>query len=158
MSKLTSLDYADLINWIAYNKYGVLLNKTQMQKILYICYGVFLAENGNRLFEDDSPKAWPFGPVFPRVNKRFVPEVPPSSFNKEKEEEFLSQKEALRVVFDTVKKFHKYSAKTLSEWSHLPEGPWSKTIYGEDGSKKEIQWNQVIPDELIADYFSKSSR
>lgn len=54
--KLTSLDYADLFNWIAYNKYVVQLDKMQINKLLFMCYGMYLAATGGKvLFEDDTP-------------------------------------------------------------------------------------------------------
>lgn len=152
---LTSLDYADLISWIAYKKYGILLNKTQMNKLLFMCYGMYLAASGGRvLFEDDSPKAWPFGPVFPRVNKRFNPEVIPTPFSAEKQENFKANKMALQLVDRVVEKYHGYSAYTLSEWSHKEGGPWHTTIYGKDGEKKAVKWNQPIENDLIKEYFT----
>lgn len=42
------------------------LNKTQAQKLLYCCYGAILAQFDERL-TDEHPKAWPYGPVFPRT-------------------------------------------------------------------------------------------
>lgn len=152
---LTSLDYADLISWLAYKKYGVLLNKTQMNKLLFMCYGMYLAASGGKvLFEDDTPKAWPFGPVFPRVNKRFNPEQIPRSIPAEKQELFKKDLTALQLVDMIVKKYHAYSAFALSEWSHIEGGPWHTTIYGKAGEKKPVKWNQSIDNELIREYFT----
>lgn len=155
MSKLTSIDYANIINWIAYNKFGVLLNKTQMQKILFISYGVYLATYDTKLFEDDTPKAWPFGPVFPRVNKHFNPGIP-KSINEDLKQGIIKNENAVRTIISVVEKYHKYSAKTLSEWSHQPGGPWSQTVYGENAEKKEIQWNLPIEDDKIKIFFRKA--
>lgn len=153
MDTLNSIDYSELINWIAYNKYGVQLNKTQMQKLLFMCYGFYLAKAGKPLFSDDSPKAWPFGPVFPRVNKKFIPGVKPSEISTEKQKNFSANPKALDIVAKVVEKFYKVSAHDLSEWSHKEGGPWSKTIYGEDGNNKNIVWNKKIEDDIICDYF-----
>lgn len=91
--KLTSLDYADLLNWIAYNKYGALLNKTQINKLLFICYGMYLAATGGKvLFEDDTPKAWPYGPVFPRVYKNSFQEISLCHFQRK------SKKNSLKMM------------------------------------------------------------
>lgn len=57
MEELKSLDYAKLVQFVALKNHGVLLNRTQMNKILFYVYGHYLAENGNLLFKDDSPKA-----------------------------------------------------------------------------------------------------
>lgn len=39
---------------------------TKLQKILYACYGTYLAVTGKRLCIDN-PKAWPNGPFFQKV-------------------------------------------------------------------------------------------
>lgn len=154
MRVLTSLDYADLISWLTYKKYGVLLNKTQINKLLFMCYGMYLAAtDGKKLFEDDTPKAWPFGPVFPRVYKKFIPGKVPVSFTKEMQETFWENQTAMQLADKIIDKYHAYSAYSLSEWSHMEGGPWHTTIYGKDG-KKQIQWNQIIDNALIQEYFT----
>ena len=156
MNELSSLDYSNLISWIAYAKQGVLLNKTQMQKILFICYGIYLAAENKKLFTDDTPKAWPFGPVFPRVNKKFVPGRTPSPFSKEIQLEFSKNKKAIDITRAVIDKYSKVSAGKLSEWSHEEGGPWYNTIYGEGGDNKDVQWNKEISDDLIKSYFLKT--
>ena len=42
------------------------VDKAKSQKLLYCCYGAVLAETNERL-TDEHPKAWPYGPVFPRT-------------------------------------------------------------------------------------------
>jgi len=39
---LTSINYARLIMWLAVHRKGVWLNKTQLQKILFACYGLIV--------------------------------------------------------------------------------------------------------------------
>lgn len=63
MEALTSVDYANLIRYIAQQRYSQILNKTQVNKILFYVYGKYLAMLGEKLFTDDSPMAWPYGPV-----------------------------------------------------------------------------------------------
>lgn len=38
--QLDSIRLAELIRWVTYDKYKVWLNKTQLQKFMYISYGV----------------------------------------------------------------------------------------------------------------------
>jgi uncharacterized phage-associated protein len=47
------------------------LNVTQVQKILFILYGYYLAKYNHRILTEQ-PKAWPLGPVFPRVRKKLI--------------------------------------------------------------------------------------
>ncbi len=44
----------------------VSLNMSQIQLMMYISYGVWLASTGNRLMSEH-PQVWQFGPVFPRA-------------------------------------------------------------------------------------------
>ena len=69
--ELTSIDYANYLRYLAMERFFTILNKTQVNKMLFICYGLYLSMTNKKLFSDDTPKAWPFGPVFPRVYKRF---------------------------------------------------------------------------------------
>lgn len=152
---LTSIDYAQLIQYAAYNMYRVVLNRTQINKILFFVYGTYLArsEEGAPLFEDDTPKAWPYGPVFPRVNKRIVPENIPMGFPSEKTAEFRKNELALNIVKEAVQKMHGISAYKLTEWSHQEGSPWYKTVF-QDKENQSV-WNTRIEDNLIKDYFKQ---
>lgn len=151
-AKLSSIDYAELIRFAAYKYYKTLLNRTQINKILFYVYGVYLAKTDNCLFEDDSPKAWPYGPVFPIVNKKIDVENIPCGFTKEKVELFQADKEAMNIVLDAVKKYHGWTAYRLTEWSHEPDSPWYATLF-EGG--KQAKWNTEITKEKIKPYFKK---
>lgn len=127
---------------------GNCLNVTQVQKILYIANGIALAKYDVPLVLE-APKAWPFGPVFPRTQKQI-------NYNAEyniEDSDFDSIKEdvdADKVLKYVVMKFGNTSAGRLSNWSHAKGGPWDKTTK-EDGFK----WNNPISLEVIKEYFSK---
>lgn len=149
---LTSLDYVRLIAWIAYYKQHVILNKTQMQKLLFMCYGQALVMADSPLFTDDTPKAWPFGPVFPRSYKRYEEQVP-LDLSDEDKRVFATNPTILKMVARTVTKYCRISATRLSDWSHSANGPWFKTVFAEEGTA----WNRKIPEELIKEYFNESN-
>ena len=143
----TSLDILRLIAWIAYYRNGVILNKTQMQKILYICYGISLANN-EQLFNDDSPKAWPFGPVFPIAYKKYSESYPEPITTVERAR--YSQIPMLQTIFNVVARYCRYSSRALSEWSHEINGPWWRTVYeNPDG----VKWNRDMDSSVISNYF-----
>ena len=150
---LTSLDYVRLISWIAYYKHGTILNKTQMQKILFICYGLFLTNHETPLFGDDSPKAWPFGPVFPRSYKKYVEERP-ADLNENDKRAFLQDRDTLRMITRIVDRYYYYTANTLSDWSHQKGSPWAQTVFSSED--KQIVWNKPIEQNVIRDYFNGS--
>ena len=148
--ELNSFDFVKLIAWIAAFKHHVILNKTQMQKLLFMCYGQALVMEGKPLFADDTPRAWPFGPVFPRSYKRYE-EVMPSDLTLEEKRAFASSPDILRMIAKTVTDYCHVSATRLSDWSHEKDGPWWKTVFDpKDGSA----WNRPISDDLIRTYFS----
>lgn len=130
------------------NSQGVLLNMTKVQKLLYIMYGSLLSKKG-RLISDESPKAWPFGPVFPKVHKRVdLKKVKPLNhcdFDIIKDDEEITD-----VIYSVIEKFSKFSATQLSDWSHIEDSPWDLTT-----KEKGFKWNSPISTDLIVDYFSK---
>lgn len=150
--ELTSTLYAHLLAWIAYYKHRVILNKTQMQKLLFMCYGQALAEHHILLFNDDRPKAWPFGPVFPRVYKRYEEQIP-TDLSVEEKQQFASSPDILRMISITVANYCHVSAVRLSDWSHQNGSPWQQTVFSGD----KPGWNREIQQSVIIDYFSNQS-
>ena len=155
--KYTSIAIAQMLRWQAYKTQNVLLNKTQLEKLLYITYGIYAALTNERLCEE-SPKAWPFGPVFPRVAKHVDVDLPPQEWKKEEYEADPNLRKAIDFVVGT---YSHTTAKVLSAWSHEEDGPWYQTIYGKkevedvQGNKIVPAWNTPIDFSLIKEYFSR---
>lgn len=149
MKDLTSLDYIRLLAWIAYYKCNVMLNKTQMQKILFMCYGQALSMLNEPLFKDDTPKAWPFGPVFPRSYKIYEESIP-NELTVEEKRKFAENKDILKMIASTVSLYCNKTASQLSDWSHAKDGPWHATVFTKEGTK----WNQEISIEKIKSFFN----
>jgi len=144
--KYDSVIAATYLLAIAYDKNKV-LNVTKVQKLLYMAYGYFLA-NGRVIFSE-SPKAWPYGPVFPRSQKKvdYSSVIPLSS----PELVTISKDKEVTNLFNLlIDKYSIYSAGQLSEWSHSDDGPWDLTR-----NEQNFNWNMPIKDDLIADYFSE---
>lgn len=155
MDKLTSLDYAELIRFAAYKYHNVLLGKTQLNKILFYVYGVYLTKETSALFDDDTPKAWPYGPVFPIVNKKIDLEKVPNGFSPEKSTMFKGNVVALKIVREAVDRLANKTAYQLTEWSHKDDSPWYKTLFGE--GIENPKWNTTIKDDDIKTYFKIKS-
>lgn len=94
--EITSLDCAKLLQNIAWVYYKRILNKTQIHKILFFAYGIYLARYDKKLFTDDTPKAWPFGPVFPKVN-RSINYMATYTFTEEKKHAFFVKQRLNRM-------------------------------------------------------------
>lgn len=159
MAELKSTDYSRLVQFIAQKIHMTILNKTQMNKILFYVYGVYLAVKGEPLFNDDTPKAWVYGPVFPISNKRFVQGtiIKQSSFSDDEISAFKANNFALRLTIEAVKNMHDKSAIALTEWSHQEGSPWYETVYVKDNATGKVvsqnPWNTTISKESIIKYF-----
>lgn len=99
------------------------ITKTQAQKLLYCCYGVIMAQFNERL-TDEHPRAWPFGPVFPRtltdINKNRLTVSMAQDFQEKCPEDWL------KWIDRTILAFWDYSATQLSNWSHMAGSPWTR--------------------------------
>ncbi len=157
-TKLTSVDYARLIQYTAAKMCKILLNKTQVNKILFYVYGAYLADTGKCLFDDDTPKAWTYGPVFPIPNKRIKSgeEIELSDIPKEKINVFKENQIAVKLIKEAVSNMSNKTAVELSRWSHEKGAPWDKTIYERDDKGTVVQqhaWNTIVESKIIEDYF-----
>lgn len=131
-------------------KKGIVLNVTKVQKMLYILYGYFVANHDHPVLTEQ-PKAWPYGPVFPRSQKKVdystILPLEHSDFNEIKNDSLLTDK--LNLIID---KYSKFTASQLSGWSHEEGGPWALTC-----QKVGFNWNAAITDDLIKSYFQSVS-
>lgn len=120
-----SVECANYLRYIAIEEFGLILNMTQVQKLLYMAYGVTLAINESQLL-DEVPQAWPFGPIFPLVHKftkfQYTPSKPTIELPNETKELFR------KLVY----LFGRVDPMELSEWSRHPKwamhqtNPWIK--------------------------------
>lgn len=145
---LNSVSYAKLIAWLAFNKHHVTLGRTQIQKILFVCYGVYYANKDRLLFEDDAPQAWPFGPVFPISYKKYDSYIS-SDLTDEEKKEFLQDKNTLLMITKLTASLCFHSARDLTAWSHQIGSPWSKVVV--QGGK--VKWSAPLDKNDIKEYF-----
>lgn len=145
--KYDSVLGAKLLLAIAYEK-EIALNVTKVQKMLYIIYSYFLAKEDIEIFSE-SPKAWPYGPVFPRARGK-VDYGKVYKLDDKDLEEIKNESTLVNKMKDVVDKYSKYTATQLSNWSHMEGSPWERTTK-QDGFK----WGDFIPNGYVIDYFSK---
>lgn len=144
------LDSVDVAAYItkqcAINKFYI--DITKLQKVLFACYGAFLAIGGNRLCSEH-PQAWPQGPIFLPVYKFSLKHV-------DFIQDLLKRKESVAASVDskmlelmnyTIRFFTQYMSGELVRWSRQPGSPWDRTT--DHGNYMGCE----IPDEFIADYF-----
>ena len=134
MERANIYGLTDAVTFAAYltrkaREQGHVVNVTKLQKWLYVCYGLYLAAYGEQLF-NDRPKAWDYGPVFPRVHKHQT---------ENKLEKLVSDSNIDNLVPDARDKcnevinavlghFGDWMATELVGWTHTPNMAWDKTI------------------------------
>lgn len=136
-----SVDIAKALRWSG-KQHGYQLNMTQLNKLLYIAYGIRLVSHRERLVKEH-PAAWPYGPVFPRVRQhiKLSDYITSDEYNK------LSG-DVQELLDNVVSTFGKYNAGRLSFWSHQYGSPWEKALRRSGG-----KWNEKLDDEDIYDFF-----
>lgn len=141
---LDSVEVARALRWEAKSNGGQ-INMTQIMKLMYILYGFMLVSKRCRITKEQ-PKAWPYGPAFPRVQKH----VHLSDPITDREYKVLekTQPELIQTMKTVYDNFGKYSAYQLSSWSHENGSPWSKAMIRSGGA-----WNEPLSDEDIYNYF-----
>ncbi len=145
--EINSVDVATYIAKQAVIEYYY-IDLTKIQKILYACYGTYLAVTVKRLCIDN-PKAWSNGPVFQKVydfsikNIDFIQsllELPDTLNNSLPVDE-------LKLLDKAVTFFSQYQSFQLVNWSRKGCGHWDKAT--NHGYNLHVK----IDDSLIADYF-----
>lgn len=146
MRKYDSVEVARYMMALA-NAKGMVLNVTKVQKLLFIAYGYFLAKH-NRVLIDEPPKAWPFGPVFPRTRK-YVDYAKITPMDYEYLDSIKKDQELTEFINQLLEDMGNVSASRLTGWSHEVGTPWFKTT-----KQKGFKWSDPIPDEYIKEYFT----
>ena len=142
---IPSIDFAKYILKIAAEKH-IQLNQTKLQKLLYICDGALLAYGENVV--EENPKAWDYGPVYPKVFKWYAKHRYEDFSNISISDDITSNQLIRDVVSQTLDKFGTQTATSLSLWSHRENSPWDMTV------KKDDSLYGTISKDYIKLYFS----
>lgn len=120
------------------------INPLKVQKILYCCYGIVLAEHGMRLTKEH-PKGWTYGPAFPRAYNAHCKNK--FDLSKDPIDQDSFPEDIRNDIDDTIKHFGAFKTNTLVNWTHEVNGPWY--ISTQNGSNLYSDIN----DDLISHYF-----
>lgn len=126
----------------------------QLQKLVYIGYGIHYAVNNNRLFKERI-EAWPYGPVIPELYhefKRFGPSNIrrwSSNFDYKTGKYFFplisdNDNTALGSLAFTWRHYSWLPSHTLVDLTHGEDTPWQLTL---------VQGKRIIEDTLIRDHY-----
>ena len=129
---------------------GVPISNLQLQKIMYFLQSVYCRSTDGNLLFDDCFEAWPYGPVLPRVYKRF------SKYGGRLIHETFDAWEcsplwAKKFVDEGIEVLRRKSPWDLVRTSHAPGSPWAQVW------KEGAGFKQRIPNELIIQAATKGS-
>jgi len=106
------------------NEKQVNTNITKIQKWLYICYGLYWAAENKQLL-NERPKAWDYGPAFPKVykaQKNHNDTLEPLITNTDVAT-FSVYDDLINSVLDT---FGSWTASQLVNWTHEEGSAWDR--------------------------------
>lgn len=141
---MSNLSANDVASFILENKSNYQIDPRKLQKLLYLCQGLYLAREGEILFEDKI-EAWDFGPVcrdiYYKLKKhRYHPLPADALVGKNK----LGTK-AASLVLAVISTFGIYTKGELIEFTHI-DAPWAS---------KYVQYaNTELNSDDLKSYFS----
>lgn len=122
------------------------INMSQLQIIMYISYGAYLASTGSRL-TTEHPQMWQFGPVFARAYNKMKKD------NESGKTEYETLEKQNPRVLDFLKtQFRQFGwvSATVTTASHIAPGtPWAKAR-----KNSPDKWGATIEDSDIAEWFA----
>ena len=122
------------------------LNMSQIQILMYITYGLYLASTGKRL-TGEHPQMWQFGPVFPRAYNKIRKDG--SDGKAEYDTIAATNPRLAEFMLDQFHRFGFMSA-SLATVPHISDGsPWAKTRKGSPD-----KWGVTIADSDIREWFA----
>ena len=142
LGDINSIQFATYLN-VKASEMGIQAGITQIQKWLYICYGLFLELNDVRLL-DEQPIAGNYGPFFPKV---YEAQKLNGDTLSNLDFQFEINFEYEQVVDSTLHYFGYWSASRLVNWTHQRGTAWYKK-YAELNEKYEI----LNDDDIISDF------
>jgi len=142
--EIDSIDFAIYLNNKAreLNKH---VNVTKIQKWLYICYGLYFVVYNTQLL-GERPRAWEYGPAFPRVHKKqkknndSLDGLLISDISEKKLEKYDD------VILSTLKNFGDWTANELVAWTHEKGRAWDKMYNINDARYAPMDNNDIIQD------------
>lgn len=133
------------------NNNGIRLTHMQLQKLVYIAHGYFLAAF-NRQLISEPVTAWKYGPVIPMIYqefKRFGGAVINPGMTAHSS--LLLPPGDEQLLCSVIMAYGHLTGVQLSELTHRQDSPWSKVWYN-GGSHRD---NAIISDEIIKDQYQR---
>lgn len=142
-----SILFAKYLNTKARNQ-RIEMSITKLMKLMYICYGTYLAVYDERLL-NEQPQAWPYGPVFATARQEMTKQENwIETCDDLKVEDPMTTNKINGIINVVLNTFGKWSAAQLSAWTHQSGSPWEMTL-------RNYLYGTPISDQNIKSYFDK---
>lgn len=142
-----ALDVAKYIV-VLLNDRGMDISLTKIEKLMYLSYGLNLALDNTRL-TDEHPRTNSYGPCFPETNTELLKlNLADRFFSGFELDTLIIAKEKCVSINEAVRYFGYWSENVLCDFSRMPGTPWYFTT-----KFSHFEWGDIIPDELIRDFF-----
>jgi len=133
---------------------GKFVTQMKLQKLVYFAQGYHLVKYHKPLIKENF-QAWKYGPVIPDIYRDFklygsspitntTSYVPSDSVRTP----YFLDAEALDTINYAWEVLKNFSAMSLSNWTHQPDGPWAKVYVPDERSTP-------IGNDDIQQYFEK---
>ena len=128
---------------------GHVMNMSQIQSVLYVVYGTWLASRHERI-TSEHPHMWEYGPVFPRVYNRLRKDNAPGKdeYDCLKDE----HNELWQFLGSCFRRFAWTKGCVLVAPHVAASSPWGMTR-----KSNPDKWGAVIEDRLIDEWFRRHS-
>lgn len=138
---------------------GIDMTPMKLIKLVYIAHGWYLGLFNTELISEPT-EAWKYGPVVSSVYQRFkkykTERISNIDFPDEKSKNeyySLSNNGEITAFLDKIWEVYKtYSGGQLSDLTHQPNTPWSKT-WNENGGS--LTYGAIIPNEMIKAHYKE---
>lgn len=147
MGQLSSLSVAGKFIQNSFSE-NIGLTNMQIQKMVYIANGLYLALTNKPLIYDNV-EAWSYGPVISNLYNK-LKEFGSGYITVDKLTSYSDpvpkDDDINKVIEFTWEACKKADGIKLSNWTHAPDSPWTKAVNNRQ---------HIIPNEYMAEYFKK---
>ena len=145
--RINSLNFAIYLYQRAVER-GITPNVTQIQKWLYVCYGIFLRAHNSQLL-DEKPEAWDYGPFFPNVHKAQKKTDGNLALlaSRINENDFV---DFIPIIDVVMRHFGNLTAGQLVDWTHEVGSAWHQQWHGR--KKSGGRYTAMDNHDIILDF------
>jgi len=143
LGKIDNIDFAVYLAKKA-KEANLEINVTKLQKLLYICYGLYLADTNDQLLHE-RPEAWQYGPFFPSVHA--IQRKHKNGLHVLENKKSLDDLRQYDYIIDPIlDHYGKWTAGGLVAWTHKSGNAWYIKYHMENRKMTPLDNLDIISD------------